>query len=132
MENSREKFKQAFPDDHSLIVALHSQNLLHALEGAEIAINNGAHGVALVTHAIGPQKGIDIIQIIKKIYPYHKAILNILQREPRWIFDKIKKNNIDIDGIRTDITMIPGVDQVTDSDDSADKVAKWQKDNQRK
>ena len=132
MENSREKFKQAFPDDHSLIVALHSQNLLHALEGAEIAINNGAHGFALVTHAIGPQKGIDIIQIIKKIYPYHKAILNILQREPRWIFDKIKKNNIDIDGIRTDITMIPGVDQVTDSDDSADKVAKWQKDNQRK
>lgn len=57
MENSREKFKQAFPDEHSLIVALHSQNLQHALEGAKIAIDNGAHGVAVVTHAISPEYG---------------------------------------------------------------------------
>jgi hypothetical protein len=32
MENGREKFKQEFPDEHSLIVALHSQHLEHALE----------------------------------------------------------------------------------------------------
>jgi hypothetical protein len=32
MENSKEKFKAAFPDEHSLIVALHSKNLGHALE----------------------------------------------------------------------------------------------------
>jgi hypothetical protein len=130
MENSREKFKQAFPDEHSLIVALHSQNLNHALEGTKIAIDNGAHGVALVTHIVSPDYGIHIIQAIKEKYPYHKAILNILQREPIRIFQAIEKTNID--GIRTDNAKIKGIDHVHEKDNSADEVAKYQQDSQRK
>lgn len=86
MENSREKFKQAFPDTHSLIVVLHPQSIAHALEGAEIAIENDAHGVAVVTHSIDPMTGFDCIEKIKEKYPYHIAILNILDWRPETIF----------------------------------------------
>lgn len=52
----REKFNEHFPKPHSLVVALHSKNLEHALEGAKIAYENGADGVALVTHALKPDQ----------------------------------------------------------------------------
>lgn len=124
MENSREKFKAAFPDEHSLIVALHSKNLMHAWEGAAIAIDNGAHGIALVTHIVSPEYGAYIASVLKEKYPYHKIILNILQREPQKIFETIKDTKID--AIWTDNARIPGIDRVDEHDNSAEKLLQRQ------
>lgn len=113
MENSREKFKQIFPDTHSLIVALHPKSVAHALEGAQIAIENGAHGIAVVTHSIDPMTWFDCIEKIKERYPYHVAILNILDWESKTIFQVlgwVPKIPIP-DGIWTDRAGIPGVDK---------------------
>jgi len=104
MKNSREIFDRIFPDPHSFIVALHPESIAHAVEGAEIAINNGAHGVTVITHDITSQEGIISAQIIKKIYPYHTAIVNILERDPKRIMESII--HTDIDGLQVDRAMI--------------------------
>lgn len=128
MENSREKFKAAFPDEHSLIVALHSRDLKHAWEWAKIAIDNWAHWVALVTHVLEPEYGAYVATVLKEIYPYHKILLNILQREPQKVFEIIKETKID--WVWTDKAMIPGVDRVADKDDSAEKLLQRQQENE--
>lgn len=128
MENSREKFKQAFPDNHSLIVALHVQNLQHALDGARIAIENGAHGVAVVTHMVTPEYGAYIAAIIKEKYKYDKVLLNILQRKPIDTFKMI--TNSTIDWVWTDKAMIKGIDRVHEKDNSADELLTWQQENE--
>ncbi len=51
---AKTKFNAHFPESHSFITALHSTSLQHALEGAKISYDNGAHGVALVTHELNP------------------------------------------------------------------------------
>lgn len=108
-ENSaRERFTQHFPKPHSLVVALHSKNLQHALEGAAIAYDNGADGVALVTHVLQPEEGINIIAKIKEKYPAHQAIINILEWSPDQVFQAIEGMNID--WVRTDRANIYGVD----------------------
>lgn len=123
MKNSIEKFKSAFPDNHSLIVALHSRSIAHALEGAEIALTNGAHGVAVVTHVIAPVIWLEAIRQIKEKYPHHQAVLNILQRDPKTIFLIMKElEQILPDGIWTDNARISGIDYIpswheTDADD---------------
>jgi len=102
MKNSIEKFKTVFPEK-SLIVALHSKSVSHALEWAEIAYQNGAHGVAVVTHFIESTEWLDAIEKIKEKYPYHKAILNIIQLDPKLIFEAMTlPNTIFPDGIWTD------------------------------
>ena len=127
MKNSREKFKQVFPDEHSLIVALHAKDLMHAWEGAKIAIDNWAHGVAVVTHKVSPEYGAFIATILKEKYPYHKILLNILQREPQKVFEIVKSSWID--GIWADNAMIPGIDRVDEQDDSAKKLLQRQQEN---
>lgn len=137
MQNSIERFKSAFPDNHNLIVALHSKSLEHALEGADIAISNGAHGIALVTHAITPTEGISFANRLKQDYPYHKVSLNVLQRDPYKFWDKNMQRDpltlmqiihySEIDGIRTDKSMIPWIDMVEWHEKYADKVLERQK-----
>lgn len=142
MQNSREKFKQAFPDNHSLIVALHSQHLEHALEGAKIAIDNGAHGVALVTYAIPPLSGLAFADRIKEKFPYHKVLLNVLQRDPYKFRDKNRSRGpkcimesaryTNIDGLITDIPVIKGINPIADEPeyvDYADTLLQWQQEN---
>ncbi len=51
---AREKFNAHFPKPHSFITALHSLEIGHALEGAKKSFDNGADGVALVTHILKP------------------------------------------------------------------------------
>lgn len=97
---------------------------MHAWEGAAIAIDNGAHGIALVTHIVSPEYGAYIASVLKEKYPYHKIILNILQRKPQKTFETIKGTKID--GIWTDNAMIPGIDRVDEHDDSADKLLQRQ------
>lgn len=123
MENSISKFKQAFPDHRSLVVALHSLSLQHALEWAQIALENGAHGVALVTHAISPLEGIVFAEHIKKQYPYHQVLLNILQSDPLSVLKIV--HEVNIDGVWTDKSRIPWIDRVHDNDTYADDTLKW-------
>ena len=113
---THERFKKHFPNPHNLVVALHSKNLEHALEGADIAYSNGADGVALVTHAITPEEGITIITKIKEKYPHQQAIINILQYDPLVVFSLLQ--DINIDGVRTDRANIYGVD-------TEDETMKW-------
>lgn len=127
MKNSREKFKQAFPDEHSLVVALHARDLKHALEWTKIAIDNGAHGVALVSHFVGPEYGAYIACVIKERYPYHKVIANIRQRETLNTFKIMKWSHID--GIRVDQAMIKWIDEIEGKENSAEEVLQRQQEN---
>lgn len=113
MNNSIEKFKSVFPDNHSLVVALHSRSIAHALEWAEIALSNWAHGVAVVTHVIDPIVWLEAIRQIKEKYPHHQAILNILQRDPKTIFQVMQHLEQTLpDAIWTDNARIPGIDYI--------------------
>lgn len=123
------KFKTTFPDAHSLIVALHATSLQHAMKNAEIAFDNWAHGVAVVTHAIKPELGIMISSMIKDIFKTKKVLLNIRQREPKKIFKTLEQiKYLEIDGIRTDKAMIYGIDWIRHNEKNyADKVVELQK-----
>lgn len=123
-----EKFDRRFPKPHNLLIALHSTDLAHALEWAKIAYDNGADGVALVTHVISPEAWIDHIMRIKEKYPHHQAILNILQWSPEHIFRALKKheNAHMIDGVWVDNPKIEWVSWTNNDSTHADRVKQTQ------
>jgi hypothetical protein len=79
---------------------------------------------------------------IKEQFPYHKVLLNILQRDPYAFRDKDMQRDpkhimesvqyTDIDGIWTDKSMIKGIDNIRDEEkygNYAEKTLQWQKEN---
>lgn len=123
---AKAKFDTHFPKPHSFITALHSKNLQHALEGAQISYDNGADGVALVTHCINPYEGADIIHAIKQKYPHHQAVLNVLQMDPLKVFQMLENLNVQIDGVWTDNARIHGVDKNANDSDYPNYVREQQ------
>lgn len=122
---AREKFHRHFPNPHSLFIALHAKNLQDALTRAEVAYDNGADGVALVTHVMEPRHGVDALEAIKNKFPHKQAIINILQFKPLQVFHSIHDRGID--GIRTDNALIQWVDRVREKDyDHADNFQQAQ------
>ena len=75
---ARAKFDEHFPKAHSFVTSLHSIDIAHALEGAKISYENGADGVAVVTHLISPADAIKAVDKIKQMYPEKQAIINVL------------------------------------------------------
>lgn len=116
LHTTHEKFKLHFPNPHSIVVAIHAKSIAHALEQSEIALQNGADWIAVVTHDISPSEWFESLVAVKEKFPYHKAILNILdwKFDPETIFSTMYEKNLlkKIDGIRADCAYMPWVDWI--------------------
>ncbi len=109
----KQNIQTMLPKKHSFITALHPFDIDHWMGNAQTAYEHGADGVAIVTHHIGQITALKLCNKVKEKRPYHKVIVNILQVDPKWIFDTIFKSqelSKTIDWIWTDRAYIYGVD----------------------
>lgn len=123
--NSIEKFKEKFPNKHSLITAIHGKDIAQILENIKISMENWASGCFVVLHhphIMNHKQFLNLMPIIKKDFKNFWIWINTLTN-PFVTFDAIK--DYDIDWVREDCPSIKEINNL----DFGNQIARIQNNN---
>lgn len=96
------KYNQIFPENHSVIVAIHAKEINQTMENVKIAIDNWIKSVFLVDHEFDSIKFLPIVQEVKSKYDNIWLWVNMLWISPEDVFPLINTKNLNLDWVWVD------------------------------